>query len=73
MIYELIAWFVALTIVANLFYRRGVKAGVKHSLLTLRLNQEQLNLLNEELKKDGHDLAVETLKEIPKKDLTLYN
>ena len=48
MIYELIAWFVALTIVANLFYRRGVKAGVKHSLLTLRLSEEQVNLLNEE-------------------------
>ena len=67
MIYELIAWFVALTIVANLFYRRGVKAGVKHSLLTLRLNEEQVNLLNEELCKDGHDLAKETLNEIPKR------
>ena len=67
MIYELIAWVVALTIVANLFYRRGVKAGVKHSLLTLRLNQEQVSLLNEELQKDGHDLAKETLNEIPKR------
>ena len=67
MIYELIAWFVALTIVANLFYRRGVKAGVKHSLLTLRLSEEQVNLLNEELRKDGHDLTKETLNEIPKR------
>ena len=67
MIYELIAWFVALTIVANLFYRRGVKAGVKHSLLTLRLSEEQVNLLNEELRKDGQELAKETLNEIPKR------
>ena len=29
--------------------------------------------LNEELQKDGYDLSVETLKEVPKKDLTLYN
>ena len=49
------------------FYRRGVKAGVKHSLLTLRLSEEQVNLLNEELRKDGHDLAKETLNEIPKR------
>jgi len=67
MIYELIAWVVALTIVANLFYRRGVNAGVNNSLLTLRLNQEQVTLLNEELQKDGHDLAKETLNGIPKR------
>ena len=73
MIYELIAWFIVLTIVSNLFYRKGIKAGIKHSLLKLRLTQDQIHSLNEELKKDGHDLSVETLKEVPKKDLTLYN
>ena len=73
MIYELIAWAVVLSIVSNLFYRKGIKAGIKHSLLKLRLTQEQVHLLNEELQKDGYDLSVETLKEVPKKDLTLYN
>ena len=73
MIYELIAWAVVLSIVSNLFYRKGIKAGIKHSLLKLRLTQDQVNSLNEELQKDGYDLSVETLKEVPKKDLTLYN
>ena len=70
---EILGWCLAFTVVSNLFYRKGVKAGIKHALLKLRLEQDEVNLLNEELKKDGHDLAVETLKEIPKKDLTLYN
>ena len=39
----------------------------------MHLDQDQINLLNEELRRDSHDLAVDTLKEIPKKDLTLYN
>ena len=67
MIYELIAWIVAFTIVSNFFYRKGIKAGIKHSLLTLRLNQEQLTVLNDELRKDSHDLAKEIYNEIPKK------
>ena len=73
MIYELIAWIVVFTIVSNFFYRKGIKAGIKHSLLTLRLNQEQITVLNDELRKDSHDLAKETIKEIPKKDLTILN
>ena len=70
---EILGWFLAFTVVSNLFYRKGVKAGVKHALLKLQLEQEQVNLLNEELRKDPHDLSVETIKNIPKKDLTLYN
>ena len=70
---EILGWFLAFTVVSNLFYRKGVKAGVKHALLKLKLEQEQVNLLNEELRKDPHDLSVETIKNIPKKDLTLYN
>jgi len=67
MLSELIIWVVVLTIVSNLFYRRGIKAGIKHSLLTLKLNSDQVSVLNEELKKDSGDLARETLDEIPKK------
>ena len=70
---EILGWLLAITAVSNIFYRKGIKKGIKHALLKLRLDQAQINLLNEELKKDGHDLAVETLREIPKKDLTLYN
>ena len=70
---EILGWFLAFTVVSNLFYRKGVKAGVKHALLKLQLEQEQVNLLNEELRKDSYDLSVETIKNIPKKDLTLYN
>jgi len=73
MFYDTIIWVLVVMVVSNLFYRKGIKAGIKHSLLKLRLTQEQVHLLNEELQKDGYDLSVETLKEVPKKDLTLYN
>ena len=73
MFYDTIIWVLIVMVVSNLFYRKGIKAGIKHSLLKLRLTQEQGHLLNEELRRDSHDLAVDTLKEIPKKDLTLYN
>ena len=73
MFYDTIIWVLIVMVVSNLFYRKGIKAGIKHSLLKLRLTQEQVHLLNEELQKDGYDLSVETLKEVPKKDLTLYS
>ena len=73
MFYDTFIWVLIVMVVSNLFYRKGIKAGIKHSLLKLRLTQEQVHLLNEELQKDGYDLSVETLKEVPKKDLTLYN
>ena len=72
MFYDTIIWVLIVMVVSNLFYRKGIKAGIKHSLLKLRLTQEQVHLLNEELQKDGYDLSVETLKEVPKKDFTLY-
>tara|TARA_Y100000593_G_C4292042_1_gene328749 strand:+ start:1634 stop:1858 length:225 start_codon:yes stop_codon:yes gene_type:complete len=70
---EILGWCLAFTVVSNFFYRKGIKAGIKHALLKLQLEQEEINLLNEELRKDPHDLSVETIKNIPKKDLTLYN
>ena len=73
MTYDIIIWVLVVMVVSNLFYRKGIKAGIKHSLLKLRLTQDQVQSLNEELQKDGYDLSVETLKEVPKKDLTLYN
>ena len=73
MFYDTIIWVLVVMVVSNLFYRKGIKAGIKHSLLKLRLTQDQVHSLNEELQKDGYDLSIETLKEVPKKDLTLYN
>ena len=70
---EILGWLLAITAVSNIFYRKGIRKGIKHSLLKLKLDQDQINLLNEELRRDGHDLAMDTLKEVPKKDLTLYN
>lgn len=70
---ETLGWLLAITAVSNIFYRKGIRKGIKHSLLKLKLDQDQINLLNEELRRDGHDLAMDTLKEVPKKDLTLYN
>ena len=67
MIFEVIAWAIVLSVVSNMFYRKGIKAGIKHSLLTLNLTQYQVNILNQELKKDVYDLEKETLNEIPKK------
>ena len=70
---ETLGWLLAITAVSNIFYRKGIRKGIKHALLKLQLDQDQINLLNEELRRDGHDLAMDTLKEVPKKDLTLYN
>lgn len=67
MIFEVIAWAIVLSVVSNMFYRKGIKAGIKHSFLTLNLTQDQVNILNQELKKDVYDLEKETLNEIPKK------
>lgn len=67
MIFEVIAWAIVLSVVSNMFYRKGIKAGIKHSLLTLNLTQDQVTILNQELKKDVYDLEKETLNEIPKK------
>ena len=69
---DIFTWIVVLTVVSNLFYKKGI-SGIRHALIKLRLDQEQVNILNEELRKDSHDLAKETINEIPKKDLTILN
>ena len=65
--YETIAWLVGLFVVSSYFFRKGIRVGIKHSLLTLKLTEEQVQVLNEELRKDEYDLSVEALKEVPKK------
>ena len=59
---EMFGWFLAFSAVSGLFYRKGVKAGIRHSLITLNLDSNQIDKLNTELKKDSHDLAMKTYK-----------
>ena len=59
---EILSWFLAFSAVSGLFYKKGIKAGIKHSLMTLDLDKYQIEKLNTELKKDGHDLAMKTYK-----------
>ena len=69
---EIFGWFVAISIVTSIFYKKGVKAGIRHSLMTLKLDAFQAEILNNELKKDSNDLAMEAGKEYSKNE-TLLN
>ena len=55
---EILGWFLAFSAVSGLFYRKGVKAGIKHSITTLNLNTEQINKLNKELEKSPDKLVL---------------
>jgi len=56
---EIFGWFMAFSVATSLFYRKGVKAGIKHALKTLELEQHQVEILNKELKND--DVAMKTI------------
>ena len=60
---EIFGWFMAFSVATNLFYRKGVRSGIKHAMMTLNLEQYQIEKLNKELKKDGHDVAMEAMNE----------
>ena len=59
---EIFGWFMAFSIATSLFYKKGVKAGIKHALMTLKLDAIQIEILNKELEKDSHDLAIKSMK-----------
>ena len=59
---EIFGWFVAFSVATRLFYKKGVKAGIKHALMILDLDIHQIEKLNKELKKDSHDVAMKTMK-----------
>ena len=48
---EILGWAFTIAIALHLFYHTGVKAGIKHAVLTLNLDQFQIEKLNKELKK----------------------
>ena len=47
---EIIGCLIALSIIINLSYRKGVRAGIKHSILVLDLEQDQIQVLSNDLK-----------------------
>ena len=47
---EVIGCAIALSIIINFTYRKGVRAGIKHSMLVLDLEQDQIQVLNNDLK-----------------------
>ena len=58
---EIFGWFMVFSIASSLCYRKGVKAGIKHAMTTLNLEEFQIEKLKKELKKD--DVAMEAMKE----------
>ena len=59
---EIGLWTLAFSIATSLFYRKGVRAGITHALMTLNLDAYQTEILNNELKKDSHDVAMKSMK-----------
>ena len=50
--WEIFGIGLAISMVTSMYYRRGVKAGIKHSLKVLDLSEAQIKKLNDELKSD---------------------
>ena len=59
---DILGWFLAFSIATSLFYKKGVKAGIKHALMILDLDAHQIEKLNKELEKDSHDVAMKSMK-----------
>ena len=53
---EIGLWSLAFSIATSLFYRKGVRAGIRHALMTLNLEQHQVEKLSQEHKKDSLDI-----------------
>ena len=60
---EILGLVIVFWVATALSYKRGVKSGIRHSLMALKLNVDQSEILNKELKKDDYDLAMESFKE----------
>mgnify|MGYP001200288156 FL=1 len=46
----ILGYIIILAIIINFTYRKGVRAGIKHSILVLDLEQDQIQVLDNELK-----------------------
>ena len=59
---EIGLWTLAFFAATYLFYRKGVRSGIKHALMILDLDVHQIEKLNKELEKDSHDVAMKSMK-----------
>ena len=55
---EIFGWLLAFSAVTNFCWYKGVKAGIKHSIMTLNLDAEQIDTLNKELNKSQSKLVL---------------
>jgi len=55
---EIFGWLLAFSAVTNFCWYKGVKAGIKHSIMTLNLDAEQIDTLNKELNKSQNKLVL---------------
>ena len=55
---EIFGWLLAFSAVTNFCWYKGVKAGIKHSIMTLNLDSEQIDTLNKELNKSQNKLVL---------------
>jgi len=55
---EILGWFLGISAATNFCWYKGVKAGIKHSIMTLNLNAEQIKTLNKELEKSQSKLVL---------------
>ena len=55
---EIFGWVLAFSAVTNFCWYKGVKAGIKHSIMTLNLDAEQIDTLNKELNKSQNKLVL---------------
>ena len=71
---EIIGCAIALSIIISFTYRKGVKAGIRHSLLKLDLEQDQVQVLSNELKNGKLSTELMENEIYPKdKNNVLYN
>ena len=55
---EILGWFLGISAATNFCWYKGVRAGIKHSIMTLNLNAEQVEVLNKELEKGQSKLVL---------------
>ena len=55
---EIFGWLLAFSAVTNFCWYKVVKAGIKHSIMTLNLDAEQIDTLNKELNKSQNKLVL---------------
>ena len=55
---EIFGWLLAFSAVTNFCWYKGVKAGIKHSIMTLNLDAEQIDTLNKELNNSQNKLVL---------------